>query len=107
MGGKKKAAKKAGGKDDEEDVFLANFVKFYKKRCTELACPVSGALKNRWLECEEEEKLDMDKFHVWDEVGWAGITAMCDALRKASYPHAKSIRLWKTFCEDEGVRAVC
>lgn len=24
-----------------------------------------------------------------------------------SYPHCHSIRLWKTFCEDEGVRAVC
>jgi hypothetical protein len=24
-----------------------------------------------------------------------------------SYPHCRSIRLWKTFCEDEGVRAVC
>jgi len=23
-----------------------------------------------------------------------------------SYPHCRSIRLWKTFCEDEGVRAV-
>lgn len=23
------------------------------------------------------------------------------------YPHLKSIRLWKTYCEDEGVRAVC
>ena len=24
-----------------------------------------------------------------------------------SYTHTKSIRLWKTFCEDEGCRAVC
>ena len=24
-----------------------------------------------------------------------------------SYPHCQSIRLWKTYCEDEGVRAVC
>ena len=26
---------------------------------------------------------------------------------KNSYQHTRSIRLWKTFCEDEGVRAVC
>jgi hypothetical protein len=24
-----------------------------------------------------------------------------------SYPHCKSIRFWKTYCEDEGVRAIC
>ena len=24
-----------------------------------------------------------------------------------SYPHCSSIRLWKTYCEDEGVRAIC
>lgn len=24
-----------------------------------------------------------------------------------SYPHCRSIRLWKNYCEDEGVRAVC
>lgn len=28
-------------------------------------------------------------------------------LTNISYPHLKSIRLWKTYCEDEGVRAVC
>ena len=30
-----------------------------------------------------------------------------DSLRAVSYPHCRSIRLWKTYCEDEGVRAVC
>jgi len=30
-----------------------------------------------------------------------------DALRDVKYQHCVSIRLWKTFCEDEGVRAVC
>jgi len=29
-----------------------------------------------------------------------------DALRSVNYQHTKSIRLWKTSCEDEGVRAV-
>ena len=23
------------------------------------------------------------------------------------YPHCRSIRLWKTYCEDEGIRSVC
>jgi len=30
-----------------------------------------------------------------------------DALRAVNYQHARSIRLWKSGCEDEGVRAVC
>ena len=30
---------------------------------------------------------------------------LCDP--KVHYTYAKSIRLWKTACEDEGVRAVC
>lgn len=28
-------------------------------------------------------------------------------MRQVNYPHAKTVCLWKTFCEDEGVRAVC
>ena len=30
-----------------------------------------------------------------------------DALKVVNYQHAKSIRMWKTGCEDEGVRAIC
>jgi len=30
-----------------------------------------------------------------------------DALKEAKYKHCTSIRLWKSFCEDEGVRAIC
>lgn len=30
-----------------------------------------------------------------------------DALKEVKYQHCTSIRLWKTYCEDEGVRAVC
>jgi protein phosphatase 1 regulatory subunit 37 len=30
-----------------------------------------------------------------------------DALRTVKYMHAKSIRLWKTGCQDEGVRSIC
>jgi len=30
-----------------------------------------------------------------------------DALKDAKYPHCASLRFWRTFCEDEGVRAVC
>ena len=30
-----------------------------------------------------------------------------NSLRTVNYPHTRSIRLWKTHCEDEGVRCVC
>lgn len=30
-----------------------------------------------------------------------------DALRDVKYQHCTSIRFWKAFCEDEGVRAIC
>ena len=49
----------------------------------------------------------MKKFHFWDELGWSGVKAITEALKLAKYPHAQSIRLWKTYCEDEGVRAIC
>jgi len=44
MGAKKKAPpKKAGGKGggDEEDQSVENFIKFYKKRCTEMGLTAS------------------------------------------------------------------
>jgi Ran GTPase-activating protein (RanGAP) involved in mRNA processing and transport len=35
------------------------------------------------------------------------VRAITDAMRQVNYPHAKTMCLWKTFCEDEGCRAVC
>jgi Ran GTPase-activating protein (RanGAP) involved in mRNA processing and transport len=61
-------------------------------------------------EVEDGDIEFLTKFHFWDELGWEGVRAIMDSLRTiapAPYPHCKSIRLWKTFCEDEGVRAVC
>jgi len=108
MGGKKKApAKKkgGGGKDDEEDVSVDQFYKFYKKKCNELACPFAKNMKEKYDEYLEEGTL-ITKFHTWEELGWAGVRAMMDALKQANYQHAKSVMFWKTFCEDEGVRAI-
>jgi Ran GTPase-activating protein (RanGAP) involved in mRNA processing and transport len=30
-----------------------------------------------------------------------------NALKTVNYQEAKSVRLWKTGCEDEGVRSIC
>ena len=109
MGAKKKAApKKGGGKGgaDEEDQSVENFIKFYKKRCVEMGLPVSKQILSGWENYQEEgEKIT--KFHLWEELGWPGIKAIIESLKQASYPHCQSIRLWKTYCEDEGVRSIC
>ena len=44
---------------------------------------------------------------MWEELGWIGVKAITDSLKQVAYPHLQSIRLWKTYCEDEGVRAIC
>jgi Ran GTPase-activating protein (RanGAP) involved in mRNA processing and transport len=107
MGGKKKTAGKGGKKkEEEEDLSVEQFWKAYKKKCTELECVSSKILKEKYDEYEEEEE-KITKFHIWEELGWAGIRAIMDSLRQVGYPHCRSIRLWKTYCEDEGVRAVC
>jgi hypothetical protein len=106
MGGKKKAAKGGKKKDDEEDLSVEHFMKAYKKKVLELEVPLSKIIKEKYDLFQEEEEV-ISKFHIWEEMGWAGVRALMDSLRQVSYPHCKSIRLWKTYCEDEGVRAVC
>ena len=54
-----------------------------------------------------DEESDFPKFHLWEQLGWQGVRAVMDALKQVKYSHTKSIRLWKTMCEDEGVRALC
>lgn len=109
MGAKKKAGggkKKAGPAEEENDVSVEQFWKHYQKQCKELVVPVQKSLREKMdLFFEEEEK--PEKFHVWEELGWAGTRAIMDSLRHVQYPHCRSIRFWKTYCEDEGVRAIC
>lgn len=107
MGGKKKAGgdkKKKEG--DAEDVSVENFWKFYKKKCVEYQCDVSKIIKASFEKFQEEGD-EIRKFHMWDELGWVGVKAIVEALKQAAYPHCSSIRLWKTYCEDEGVRILC
>ena len=108
MGGKKKkgGGKGKGKKDEEEDLSVEHFFRAYKKKVLELQCESSKTLKGKFDEYQEEGEV-ITKFHLWEELGWAGIRAIMDSLRQVNYPHCRSIRLWKTYCEDEGVRAVC
>ena len=57
MGGKKKkgGGKKKGGKDgDEEDLSVDNFMRFYRKKCSELQCDVSKIIREKYDEYLEE-----------------------------------------------------
>ena len=56
MGGKKKgAAKKKAGKDgEEEDLSVENFMRFYRKKCSELSCDVSKIIREKFEEFLEE-----------------------------------------------------
>ena len=109
MGGKGKKAppKKAAKEGDEEDLSVQNFWKTYKKKVVEygLEAP-SKILKEAYANFEENDE-KIKKFHIWEELGWPGVKAITDSLKQVGYPHAQSIRLWKTYCEDEGVRAIC
>ena len=42
-----------------------------------------------------------------EELGWPGIKAICESFKAVNYSHLGSLRLWKTYIEDEGVRAIC
>lgn len=63
MGGKKKKAGGGGKEGDEEDVSVDNFMKAYRKKCTELGCDVSKIVKEKY-EAYQEEGDPIDKVSV-------------------------------------------
>jgi Ran GTPase-activating protein (RanGAP) involved in mRNA processing and transport len=108
MGGKKKGGKKGkkGKVPEEPDESTEKLARLYKKKCSELEAPYSKTLKEKFAECEEDS-VDLTKIHLWEELGWQGVKALMDALIHIDYKHTFSLRLWKTYCEDEGVRHIC
>jgi len=109
MGGKKKGGGKGKGKGSappEEDDSIDKFWKFYKKKTAEHEVSICPIIKEKYELFTEDAEIPT-RFHIWTELGWAGTRAIMDALREVKYQHCTSIRLWKTYCEDEGVRAVC
>lgn len=63
---------------------------------------IKAAYDNEWV----ENAVPIKKFHLWDEIGWQGIRALMEAASMANYKHCTSVRLWRTKCEDEGVRLI-
>lgn len=86
---------------------MHKFMQCYRKKCGELGIDVLKVIKELYELYDSGEIENIPKFHLWDELGWAGTRAIMDSLREAVYPHCVSIRLWQTACEDEGVRAIC
>lgn len=110
MAPKKKAA------DDGEDTSCEKFIIVYRKLCKAIEEPIYKKLdeeyRNEYLEGGNNlTKVSIYvlnyQFFVADPIGWQGVKAIMDALRAAEYQHAKIIRLCRTLCEDEGVRACC
>lgn len=113
MGGKKKGGGKGKGKgkssaESEEDIALQieQFFRVYKKKYTEYDVAMCQAMKDKKDLFDEDQEIPA-KFHIWQELGWPGTRAIMDALRDTKYKYCTSIRFWKTYCEDEGVRAIC
>jgi hypothetical protein len=99
----KKGAKKAAKGADEADESTEKLFRLYKKKCNELGCSTSKPLIAKF---NDDEVDDIDKIHIWDEIGWMGVKALMESLKFIDYQHCKSLRLWKTGCGDEGVRAI-
>ena len=48
MGGKKKKAGGGSKEGDEEDLSVENFMKAYRKKCSELGCDVSKIIREKY-----------------------------------------------------------
>ena len=35
----------------------------------------------------DEEFEDLDKIHIWDEIGWQGVKALMESLKSINYQH--------------------
>ena len=93
--------------EDGEDVSTEQFYKLYVKNCKAAEIPVSKIVKDKYDNEYMDDRSPMAKFNIWESLGWQGTRALFVALRSVNYQHVKTIRLWKTDSEDEGVRAVC
>lgn len=84
MGAKKKGGgkKKASAVPDEEDVSVQQFWNTYKKKKTvEFGVKAVDAIQQMFAAWEEDPEKVITKFHLWDELGWAGTRAIMDSLR--------------------------
>lgn len=59
------------------------------------------------VKIDEGEQDYITKYHSWEELGWPGIKAITESLKTVGYNKLYSLRLWRSYIQDEGVRAIC
>lgn len=96
---------KPTGKDNE-DMSCERFYAKYKLLCKQYQLPVSPQVTEKYVEAVDAGEF-LNKFNIWEELGWHGVKILMEALLFVKYQHTRSIRLWNTGCEDEGTRAIC
>ncbi|KAL4484974.1 hypothetical protein ABPG74_020151 [Tetrahymena malaccensis] len=101
--GDKKGKKKGGGEEDESTIQLS---RQYKKKCELNGINPSKLFKEK-LDFAVEEDENIEKIHLWEELGPVGVRSIMDSLTEIPYLHTKSIRLWKVKAQDEGTRTIC
>lgn len=84
MGGKKKGGggKKKAAAVPEEDDSVERFWKKYRKTHVEFEVPMCPAIKEKMDAFFEDPSMVPNKFHIWNELGWAGTRAIMDSLRE-------------------------
>lgn len=60
----------------------------YRKKCSDYNVDFLKSIKELSDLIDANEIENINKFHFWDELGWAGCRAIMDSLKEAQYPHA-------------------
>ena len=62
---------------------MQKFMGNYRKKCGDYQCEPVKAIKEMNDRFEANEIDNINKFHFWDELGWAGCRAIMDYLKEA------------------------
>jgi hypothetical protein len=68
-------------------------MKAYKKSCDKNGEIISKLLKEK-IDQAIEEGENVEKIHMWEDLGPVGIRAIFESFSEINYIHTKSIRLW-------------
>lgn len=79
MGPKKKPA------EDGEDISIDQFMKIYKRLCSEYGIAINKNVKERYETDYLENNEPITKFNMWDQLGWQGTKCLFNALETVKY----------------------
>ena len=82
MGAKKKPAEaKKKSAAEEDDISVDQLYRTYKtKKVPEYEVTMLKFMKEKY-ELYQEEQEKITKFHIWEEMGWAGCRALMDSMK--------------------------